>query len=332
MNPVRNMISNGMKRFALATGAVAMLAGGVYAWSGTANAPLVPFSEKPVRVLFAGDMMLDRNVARSAEASTTPFLFAGVAGLFADADVRVANLEGTITDNPSIARRNNQILRFTFEPEIAQEAIQTLKLDAVSLANNHALDFYEKGYTQTQERLEALGVKTFGHPLNSNSLSGTLQVQGKVLCFVGYHSLFDDDTTPVVQEIQTLRPICWRVLVFAHWGEEYKTKSNAAQQAQAHSFIDAGADLVIGAHPHVVQEVEVYQGRAIFYSLGNFMFDQNFSWETTHSLAVRVDLYEHKTQFVLTPLTIAQQRVSIAEGPDRQKILDLATVADFSLP
>jgi poly-gamma-glutamate capsule biosynthesis protein CapA/YwtB (metallophosphatase superfamily) len=301
--------------------------------SRTVSLPFVAPAEAPVRVLFVGDIMLDRNVAATAEVLGVPYLFASTSQLFANADVRVANLEGTVTANQSIARQNNKILHFTFEPTIARQALHFLNLTAVSLANNHSLDFGEFGYDETRENLGAIGVQPFGQPFNdAGKLSTIIKSGGKSLCFVGYHALFNPATNTMVEEIKTLRPDCWRTIVFAHWGVEYQSTSTASQQSAAHVFIDAGADLVVGAHPHVVQEAEVYRGKAIFYSLGNFMFDQNFSWAVTHGLALRVDFSDTETRFILTPTTIIGQKAGIAEGEDRQRVLKVAGVADFTLP
>lgn len=150
---------------------------------------------------------------------------------------------------------------------------------------------------------------------------------------MGYHSLYDAGTMEVVTEITALRPACYRVVVFAHWGDEYTPVANAQQIAAAHSFVDAGADLVIGAHPHVVQNVEVYKGKAIFYSLGNFMFDQDFSWATTHGLAVRVSFGEETMGFKMTPITIKGQEATIANEPDAARVLEATgRLAEWSLP
>ena len=311
--------------------------GGVAIFLPVSHETSLPFIEppqEPVRVLFVGDLMLDRNVARSAEEEGAAALFStSTRSLFADANLRVANLEGAITTNPSIARHNNKILRFTFAPTVAGAVLQDLALDVVSLANNHAFDFGPEGYTSTRSYLASFGVAAFGHPYNNSAyLSSALELGGKRFCFVGYHALFEPDTMPVEEEIAALRPGCWKVIVLAHWGEEYEPKANSAQKGQAHTFIDAGADLVVGAHPHVVEQVELYKGKAIFYSLGNFMFDQNFSWETTHGLALLVDFTEEETRFTLIPMAIEDQKSSVAEGLDRQKILDAAGVADFRLP
>jgi poly-gamma-glutamate synthesis protein (capsule biosynthesis protein) len=320
-------------RAALAVGVAAVLAVGAYVPTSDVSAPFWTPPPTPISVMFGGDIMLDRNVARSAEASTTAYLFEDIAPVFTDADLRVANLEGTITTNPSVARQNNKILRFTFDPTIAGQALRVLQLDAVSLANNHALDFYQAGYTSTREYLSGFGVGYFGHPLNAaGTLSTTLLSGGKTFCLVGYHSLFDADTTSVVAEIQTLRPQCSYVIVLPHWGEEYDHVAHAGQREAAYAFIDAGADVVVGGHPHVVQGHEVYRGKAIFYSLGNFMFDQNFSWATTRGMLLRVEFDEAKTHFEVIPILIKDQKVSLATGEDAQKIIDLVGVAQLTLP
>lgn len=286
--------------------------------------PTVPVhSELPVRVLFVGDIMLDRNVARTILSEGPDVLFAGTGALLADADLRVGNLEGTITGSSSVSQNNSGILRFTFDPAQTDAVLKPLHFSALSLANNHSLDFGQSGYAETRRRLAQSGVAAFGHPYNmQGKISTTLLVKNKTVCLIGFHSLYDADTASVVDEIRRLRPNCWRVIVFAHWGEEYKEHSNAVQQAAAHGFIDAGADLVAGAHPHVVQEHEVYKGRAIFYSLGNFMFDQNFSWGTQHGIVMRADFYEEQTRFTVTATVISQQHSSVGTS----------TVARFNLP
>jgi gamma-polyglutamate biosynthesis protein CapA len=328
-----------MKKLAIAGALVVVATTIIFALPAQEHA--LPWSEpqeEPVRVLFVGDLMLDRNVARSAEERGVASLFASsTLELFADSDFQALNLEGTITDNPSIARQNSTILRFTFDPDLAREVLQMLRIDLISLANNHTLDFGDEGFEQTVQHFAIGGEGIFGHPLNDPTqfaLSTEYPIgSGRKLCLVGYHSLFSADYTGVIDEIERLKASCWKKVVFAHWGDEYETVANAQQVEAAHAFIDAGADLVIGAHPHVVQNVEVYKERAIFYSLGNFMFDQNFSWEVQHGLAVRVDFYDDHTAFVLTPMTITDQRSSVATGADRQRVLKATQqVAEFQLP
>ncbi|MDB5225802.1 MAG: polyglutamate synthase CapA [Candidatus Adlerbacteria bacterium] len=329
--------TNTKQHIALAASTLVLALVVLGAWS-EAQAPFafIPAQAEPdPSIIFVGDIMLDRNVARHAAEASPEALFAGVLDLFAAADARVANLEGTITTNPSIAQVDNTILHFTFDPGVAARALQPLGLSAVSLANNHAYDFGSSGYRSTQWYLENWGIQPFGHPSNaSSSLSTAFYVRDKGFCFAGYHSLYDPSTSEVVQIIKTFRANdCYRVVVFAHWGDEYEPVANAQQVSAAHEFIDAGADLVIGAHPHVVQNVEEYKGRAIFYSLGNFMFDQNFSWATQHGLAVKVTFKEASTAFELTPVSVIEEEVKVAEGADKQRVLGAAgRLAEFILP
>jgi poly-gamma-glutamate synthesis protein (capsule biosynthesis protein) len=275
--------------------------------------------EASISVLFVGDIMLDRAVAVHAKEQGDEVLFRGVEALFQRADALVGNLEGSITTNPSIAERNNSILRFTFDPRFAAH-LQGLGFDALSLANNHALDFGAAGYEQTKSYLRAAHVASFGHPLNNKDLSTALSVKGMLVCLVGYHSLFDPDSVWVDAEIKKLRPICTYVVVMAHWGEEYQREPTPTQREVAHKFIDLGADVVIGTHPHIVQPVEIYKNRAIFYSLGNFLFDQGFQPEVKRGLAVKVEFVASTTSFTLTPVNTFKE-VSLADATTTRTVL-----------
>lgn len=286
-----------------------------------------PQQEQAVEVLFFGDLMLDRSVARRA-AGDGAALVAGVVPLVAQADLVALNLEGTITQHESIAQRDNKILRFTFDPALTADVLRTLKADVVSLANNHALDFGPDGYAETVANLEQMGVGYFGHPLNSKNLSTTIERGGMVFCFVGYHDLFDAEIAAVVAEIQTIRPTCDRVIAMTHWGPEYRALPHDTQVAEAHALIDAGADLVVGGHPHVVQPYEEYRGKAIFYSLGNFVFDQDFSWATRHGLALTARFSPQETVYTLTPLAITESRPGVAQGPDAARVIVAAGGVD----
>lgn len=321
----------------LARAAAGALALGVLVVWQTAAAPfaaILPQEPEPdPSILFVGDIMLDRSVARHAAASSTEVLFRGVLPLFKTADANVANLEGAITQNPSIAQVDNTILHFTFDPVLAEQVLRPLNLTAVSLANNHAYDFGRAGYDATRKYLGAWNIAGFGHPYNANNLGVQFVIGDKGYCVLGYHSLYDASTTALLEDIPKSVMNCHRVIVFAHWGDEYTPVANAQQVAAAHAFIDAGAHLVIGAHPHVVQNIEVYKGRAIFYSLGNFMFDQDFSWATTHGLAVRVSFGEETTGFKMTPITIKGQEATIANEPDAARVLEATgRLAEWSLP
>jgi poly-gamma-glutamate capsule biosynthesis protein CapA/YwtB (metallophosphatase superfamily) len=259
-------------------------------------------------LLFVGDIMLDRGVRIAINREGADYPFGDVASLFDGHDLVVGNLEGTFTSNASLALPGSGVLRFTFDPALAQ-MLKKYKFDGFSLANNHALDFGRSGLDETKRVLAEAGFFSFGSPSNDLDISHAVKVGGESLCFVGYHSLFREAVQPVVSEIERLRPGCEYIVVYAHWGDEYQDSENSAQRRQGRAFVDAGADLVIGHHPHVVQPVEIYNGKAIFYSLGNFLFDQDFSLPTRQGLAVRLTLSKDSQSFDLIPIEMSRARL-----------------------
>lgn len=245
-------------------------------------------------LLFVGDIMLDRNVynatKRNGENFEHPFLL--MASELARYDVRIANLEGPITTTPFNMKRA-QAMSFTFDPQFIVPLAQYF--DIVSLANNHTLNQGEKGLRATREYLQKVGVEYFGDPLNrAGDIGRIIERNGFKIGLVGYHAFGtpESKSIPVVErEIKKMRAAgADYIVVMPHWGPEYKPRGAPAQVVAGHRFIDAGADVVIGGHPHVVQNVEEYKGRKIFYSLGNFIFDQYFSAETMEGIMVAAEL------------------------------------------
>lgn len=273
-----------------------------------------------VSILFVGDVMLDRGVARHAQSFGYHSLFEGVENLFSSSDIVVINLEGPLTNNTSIAQKDLSILRFTFDPTFAK-ILKDSGVSAVSLGNNHAFDFGRDGYEQTKRYLTHVGIDFFGTPDNSENLSTRIDIKGKTICLVGYHDLFTTNPDPVIEEIQAIRDECWKIVVLPHWGVEYSTKPNERQKLLAHQFIDVGADMVIGTHPHVVQTLEVYKNKPIFYSLGNFIFDQYFSFETLHGLSVKVLWEDERMNVTLVPISITNMEAKEAQQTESNIIL-----------
>jgi len=307
------LVKNGERWLAAAAGTAAVLLVATVAAlyrpaelaEDVAPAPTVP---PPVRAVFVGDIMLDRGVARHAARKGERSLVSDdIRALFAGADLRVGNLEGTITASSSVALVDASILRFTFAPTLAETFLRDLNFSAVSSANNHGLDFGEEGLAETRENLKRWSIATFGDPLNGSDEWASIDVRGKTVCLVGYHDLFAQNSERVAALLAKIEPECWRSAVVAHWGEEYQAAATDRQRLLARQFVDAGADLVIGAHPHVVQPSEIYRGVPIFYSLGNFVFDQDFSWATTHGIAVVAEFGDDGTR--VTPIALASREM-----------------------
>lgn len=273
-------------------------------------------NEAPIRLLFIGDVMFDRGIALYAEKNGIDSLFAGVSELFKTEDAVIANLEGTVTTKASVSIPDHTQLRFTFAPDYSQ-ILKNIGVTAVSLSNNHTDDFGDSGLIETRKFLSNVGIAYFGAPDNADGLSTMITVKNKQVCFVGYEGFIHPDTTPIAAEIKRIRPTCYFLVATMHAGEEYQATFTTLQQNAAHAFIDAGADMVIGTHPHVVQPLEIYKGKPIFYSLGNFMFDQDFSWETEHGIAVEAVIGSASTSVSIVPTTIKFGRATLTgEGPD----------------
>ena len=263
---------------------------------------------KPVKILFVGDMMFDRYIRQTAERKDSDFVFAGVAKMLSENDLVVGNLEGPITDKPSVSvgseigARDNYI--FTFNPDVASELWKN-NVKLVNIGNNHILNFGNDGLTQTKENLQNNNVDFFGDPAGEKRIAVWNQ-KGLKLAFVAYNQFENDGVAKTLADIKAAKQMnVDEVVLYAHWGTEFVGQSDAKIKDLAHGFIDSGADLIIGSHPHVVQDKEQYQGKMIYYSLGNFIFDQYFSFETQQGLAVQLEIDTKKqTTFKELPVTM----------------------------
>ena len=237
------------------------------------------FVETPrAEIIFGGDMMFDRTVRSAIEKKGGEFIFSCIDPTLAPADLVVANLEGPITDKDSISQDSlpgdGNNYTFTFPPSTAALlAAHGIKL--VNIGNNHIMNFARAGLLQTKKNLEAAGVGYFGDPDATESEKvARLTMHGMPLSFVNWSDWTSDKTDYTVAQVRTEAESGRIVVVYTHWGIEYATTSPARVHELAHQFVDAGASIVIGSHPHVVEEHEVYKGKHIYYSLGNFFFDQ----------------------------------------------------------
>lgn len=246
-------------------------------------------TEKTASITFFGDMMLDRRVYNlTKESGEWSYPFLNIEEIFSLSDANIVNLEGPITTFESEAAKTNG-MRFTINPLFVSELKK--RFSALSLANNHTLDFGEEGLRQTKRNLSEKNIIFFGDYNNrGDNTSAVLIVNGIKFGLIGYHALTGENINNIFLDIKKLKEITDFVIVVSHWGNEYEPNYSKYQEADAHYFIDAGADAVIGGHPHVIQPIEIYKGKAIFYSLGNFIFDQYFSEEVMKGLVIRLEV------------------------------------------
>jgi poly-gamma-glutamate synthesis protein (capsule biosynthesis protein) len=249
-----------------------------------AGAARTPAPDALVSIAFVGDVMLADGPGRVIARGRDPF--APFAARLAAADLRIANLEcvvaqgGQPEDKPWTFRAHPRVL-----PVLAKH------IDVVSLANNHSGDFGRAAFAQMLRRLKAQRVPYFGggHTLREAHEPLIVERGGLRIALLGYNGFMprspeagEDhpgiawmDAEYIIQDLRRARDVHRADLVipFMHWGQEHEPLASDAQRALARRMIDAGADAVIGAHPHVVQDTETYRGKPIVYSLGNFVFD-----------------------------------------------------------
>ena len=214
-----------------------------------------------------------------------------IAEYLAGFDMAIGNLEGTITPYPSTSfgtvpgDPNN--MRFTFDPRITRTLAES-GFKMMSLGNNHIYDYGRDGVDITVSALESAGIMHFGAPGKAGVASTT--IQGQEIAFIAFNEFMGEaDPERAISAIWKASRTADFVAVYAHWGVEYEQENNY-QRALAHRFVDAGADLVVGAHPHVIQGHEKYNGKDIYYSLGNFVFDQYWNESVRTGLGLEVNI------------------------------------------
>lgn len=253
---------------------------------GSAPAPSASpaVGDAEVRLVFLGDVMLADGPGRVIARGQDPF--AQVAQRLKQADVRIANLEcvvargGKALDKPWTFRAHPRVLD-----------VLKRHVDVVSVANNHSGDFGRAAFAEMLQRLDAAGLPHIGggRDLASAHEPHIVQRNGLKIALLGYDEFFPrhfeaghdhpgvawSEDEQVVADIQRARRVHGADLVipFMHWGQEHEPLANDRQRQLARRMIDAGADAVVGTHPHVVQDTETYRGKPIVYSLGNFVFD-----------------------------------------------------------
>jgi|SRR3989344_1493014 len=249
-----------------------------------------------IKILFVGDLMFDRGIRHYAEKNGgNEFIFNEISPLLLKQSVVVANLEGPITDNKSISagtkRGSTNNYFFTFDPSVAKTLFGE-NIRIVNLGNNHILNFKQSGVDSTKKYLSDNNISYFGAPGGEKGI--VRNINGLRVAFVSYNEFLNSDTElekeAVVNEVMKVRSEADITVVFCHWGVEYALAPTSDQKNMARQFIDAGADLVIGSHPHVIQPKEEYNGKTIYYSLGNFIFDQYFNENVRNGLGVEVEI------------------------------------------
>lgn len=307
-------------RLAIYTGILLMLCGLALIWQQRPEVNQAKSVEKVVETrisfLAVGDIMLSRGVARAITRSgeaTTPF--EKMADVFQSTDFNFGNLESPISGNDN---RLGKGLNFNMKTGDLI-GLKKFNFKILNLANNHALDQGFEGLLKTRAFLnqEKLGFIGTGETLEEAWQPKVIVVKGVKIGFVGAsYSSFNDggverndyvarteDTEKLKRAIKILQIKKVDFIVATmHAGDEYTRNPNKLQTDFARTAIDFGADIVIGGHPHWVQTIEKYKDKYIFYSLGNFIFDQSFSRDTSEGLTLKITLLNQKASVSKTKI------------------------------
>ncbi|MFD2699930.1 CapA family protein [Paenibacillus shunpengii] len=244
---------------------------------------------------FAGDVQFSGKVEELLEREGFDYPYLHLGNLFKNDDLTFINLETPVTTGGEAALGKSYVYKSS--PK-ALEAMKEAGVDIVNLANNHILDQGQAGLADTLKYLKDYQINYVGAGLDRKTAYAPVyyEVKGMRIALLGFTRVIPEaswraesgkpgvadayNSTDAVKAIGQARKEADLVIVMSHWGEERQTMPNDIQTQLGHEFIDAGADLVIGGHPHVLQGLESYKGKWIAYSTGNFIFSRSTNEET----------------------------------------------------
>jgi poly-gamma-glutamate capsule biosynthesis protein CapA/YwtB (metallophosphatase superfamily) len=243
-------------------------------------------TEPDITLILAGDVMLGRTVMTTSLAKSDPsYPFLKVKDFLQTADIVFLNLENPfVTSCP----RKYDGMVFCADPVLA-DGLSDAGIDIVNLANNHTRNYGQKGLDETVSVLS-------NHGIFSTGLGDlvTKKVGETTFGFLGFDFLSHKPSTQDYDLIKSSKAKVDILVVSVHWGVEYTSAPSAAQKQWANQIMASGADIIMGHHPHWVQDIEYVDGKPVYYSLGNFVFDQMWSEKTRQGLVIKLTFRDKK--------------------------------------
>ncbi|MGE5453790.1 MAG: CapA family protein [Methylocystaceae bacterium] len=307
--------------------------------------PVVPqkVTEKRLTIGAVGDIMLARKLNTYMTKYGYGHPVKNIGGDLASSDITFGNLESPIGTTGS--KMPGKGICFRADPR----SVATLNgggFDVLSVANNHMLDYDEPAFNETLALLKANSIAAVGGGVNLEAAREPVIINknGLKIAFLAYSDMADlyfsssyprkfqaEEDTPgvaptvrdlMLEDVTQAGKMADMVVVSLHWGWEYNKSPTEAQRLLAHELVDAGANLIIGHHPHVYQGIESYGGGVIAYSLGNFIFDQNQSLETREGLVLSAFVTDKGLQEVrVRPVFITEGQPNWCPPEQNQELL-----------
>lgn len=278
---------------------------------------------RDIKIMAVGDIMLGASATPEIQARGYDYPFDATRALFAEADIVIGNLEGPLTVR-GVAEGDKKYV-FRSPPDKVAPALRKAGFTVVSLANNHTLDYGVDGLHDTLLALDQAGIKYFGAGMDGAAARAAViqQVADTKIAFLGYSLTYPENfwaeknkpgtafghAKHIETDVAKAKQEADLVVVSFHWGRESTTELRYYQPQLARVAIDAGATLVLGHHPHILQGVERYQEGLIFYSLGNFAFG-SYSQRARRSAIAEITIRDKRlAQARLLPLNVYNPEV-----------------------
>lgn len=280
-------------------------------------------------ISIVGDIMLDRGVAAQISQNGVLYPFENILEMFTEDDITIANLECPLTT--AEVQMTKEIV-FKADPKSAG-TLKSMGFDALMLANNHAMDYMAEGLSDTMTALQSAGLFYAGAGEAGDIRPCFIKKNGICVGIISY-SLFPPDIAnepsgpniayvregylgDMQSEVASAAAQCDFLIVYFHWGIEYRHDVSDTQIEIAHAAVDSGASAVIGTHPHVLQGRETYKGAAVYYSIGNFIFDNQIPDGTNETVILQFIVRKYGLLDVKElPVIINNCQ---AQFPDKQK-------------
>lgn len=307
--------------------------------------PVIVAAE-PVVITAVGDIMLAGSGDKTYRRHGYDYPFDATREILRQSDVVTGNLEAPVASKG--VEFTGKRFRFKAAP-LAAKALKNAGFTHLSLANNHILDFGEEGLQQTLAALDANTIVYSGAGLSLSSArkASIIGVKGVRIALLSYSLTYPDEfyagvdrpgTAPgyasiYTADIRKAKESADCIIVSFHWGGEGLDRPKPYQVAAAHRAVDAGADIVLGHHPHVLQGVEYYGKGVIFYSLGNFAFG-SLSKTSARSMIARIIFDGGISEVEIIPLNVLNSEVRFQPKPlDGRRARKAAEVMDMlSIP
>lgn len=257
------------------------------------------------------------------------YLFKDVKDIFRNGDIVFGNLEAPISNHTD--EKGFEANFFRAEPNVIG-GLKNANFNVLSVANNHIMEHGERAFLSTVSLLKENNIS----PIGVANKTEILEIDGFKIAIIGYSFIEDfihtslynkvGSVKKILEDITNIRNSVDLVILSLHWGYEYIPFPSPEQVEIGRKLIDCGADIILGGHPHVLQSYEIYRGKPIVYSLGNFIFDHTYIKSTRKSIIakIKVDMNTKDINIDIIPVTCDPKEYypTIAGDKDRDKILN----------